>query len=185
MFDSTFTNCAKCNRPLSEKATTIYCSKRCKINAKFDVSRKILPSKNCPVCGDNFVPRTSNSKFCSPSCRTKYHTTIRIGPREINANSMVSGDLGAIGELLACVDLMALGWHVFRGVSPACPCDLIITKGDLVRRIEVRTGVRYLNGNVFYPSTVKDKGRSDHVAVILHAEKNIVYMPELPILGTH
>ena len=32
---------------------------------------------------------------------------------------------GAIAELRVATDLLARGYHVFRSVSPASPCDLI------------------------------------------------------------
>ena len=28
-------------------------------------------SKNCPFCGDIFIPRRRNHKYCSPSCKTQ------------------------------------------------------------------------------------------------------------------
>lgn len=34
---------------------------------------------------------------------------------------------------------MDLGYHVFRALAPACPCDLIAMRGDDLFRIEVKT----------------------------------------------
>ena len=46
---------------------------------------------------------------------------------------------GAIAELRVATDLLARGYHIFRSVSPASPCDLIALKDGLCITIEVRT----------------------------------------------
>lgn len=56
-----------------------------------------------------------------------------------------TGTTGALNELLVCTDLLERGYHVFRSVSPSCPCDLVAYRpGQIPRRIEVKT----LNGTV-------------------------------------
>ena len=48
--------------------------------------------------------------------------------------------LGALSELQVAVDLMAKGYHVFRALSPDCPCDLVAFRpGEPPVRIEVMT----------------------------------------------
>ena len=49
------------------------------------------------------------------------------------------GTVGAIAELLACADLMSLGYHVFRAESPHCPFDLIAYANGTSLRVEVKS----------------------------------------------
>ena len=55
--------------------------------------------------------------------------------------SVPSGTKGAAAELRVAADLMMRGYHVFRALSPACPCDLIAYRdGEPPIRIEVKSG---------------------------------------------
>ncbi len=48
-------------------------------------------------------------------------------------------DIGAAAELLVCSDLLRLGYHVFRSVSPTCPTDLVVIKNGIVLKVEVKS----------------------------------------------
>jgi len=56
--------------------------------------------------------------------------------------------VGAISELKVAVDLLSIGYHVFRAESSGCPCDLIALKNGKLFTIEVRTIVRNENGTI-------------------------------------
>lgn len=72
-------------------------------------------------------------------------------------------------------DLLAAGFEVFRALSPACSCDLIVlSKGKLVR-VEVRTGARRLDGTVPVPVRAADRGRFDVMAVYVRDDRTVSY----------
>ena len=45
---------------------------------------------------------------------------------------------------------MSEGWHVFRSLSPSCPCDLVVFKDlDNPIRVEVKTAYIRHGGDIF------------------------------------
>jgi hypothetical protein len=88
-----------------------------------------------------------------------------------------TGQVGAIGELRTSADLLAKGYHVFRAVSPTCPCDLIALKGGKCLRLQVRTARKLKSGKLTYPTGQKDAGRQDYYAAVL--PDRIEYFPPL------
>jgi hypothetical protein len=46
---------------------------------------------------------------------------------------------GATSELIACAELMRLGFHVYRCESPAAPFDLVAYRDGRCLRVEVKT----------------------------------------------
>lgn len=81
-------------------------------------------------------------------------------------------------ELLVAVDLLRLGWQVFRCISPCGSCDLVAMRADDLLRVEVTTAVRNKNGTWGYPA--KDSRRYDILALVTHAGE-IMYRPTLPV----
>jgi hypothetical protein len=79
--------------------------------------------------------------------------------------------VGALRELIAASDLMKKGWEVFRSMSPACPCDLIIMSRNVMLRVEVRTGRRKKAGGIFVPK----HGDYDILAVVIRANDEVLY----------
>jgi hypothetical protein len=56
---------------------------------------------------------------------------------------MSRGNRGAASELLASAHLLALGYHVFRVLSPHCPVDLIAWQDDETPQlVEVKSASR-------------------------------------------
>jgi len=86
--------------------------------------------------------------------------------------SVATASVGAASELRVCVDLLLKGFHVFRAVSPACACDLMLLHGDKALRIEVRT--------VSSTGSYSAKGRYDIIAAV--GKESIKYTPALPVL---
>jgi hypothetical protein len=87
--------------------------------------------------------------------------------------------------MAAAIDLMKLGYEVFRALSPACSCDLIALGPAGALRIEVRTGYRSpASGELIFARNTIKKGRGeevlDHYAVVVDYGAEIVYLPELP-----
>ena len=93
---------------------------------------------------------------------------------------MSNSTKGAAGELVVAADLMAMGWDVYRALSPAAPCDLVILRKGRVLRIEVRTGYRVADGSVRAVEQPQDAGRYDVKAIIVDGDISYVG----PGLGT-
>jgi hypothetical protein len=83
--------------------------------------------------------------------------------------------LGAVSELLVCVDLMRRGIPVFRATSPACSCDLIGIFDNLPKRIEVTKGVKLASGQIRW--AYHDTSRYDILALVF-ADNSISYLPD-------
>lgn len=82
-------------------------------------------------------------------------------------------------ELLVAVDLLRLGFCVFRAISPNSPCDLAILKDKELIMIEVTTGARSVKGNLTYPLHKKYAHIYDVLAVVERGGK-ITYLPDSP-----
>ena len=98
---------------------------------------------------------------------------IRRPPCQSKKLGLNTGSTGALNEMRVCIDLMSRRIHVFRAVSPACPCDLVaINQAGLEPlRIEVKTGYRH-NGVLRSSSPISNA--YDVLAVV--TENEIVYM---------
>ncbi len=94
-------------------------------------------------------------------------------------NGLPSGVVGAAHELMVCVDLLKLGWTVFRNVAPNGPADLVIMKGAITIRVEVTTGNRSASGLVMHPPKRAERYRFDVLAIVLH-DGTLEYRPALP-----
>lgn len=86
------------------------------------------------------------------------------------------GATGAASEMVVGADLLMAGYEVYRAMSPSSPCDLLIMKDGVTRRVEVRTGRRNpTTGSVFCPTSQKDVGRYDVLAIYIPEERHIEY----------
>lgn len=130
----------------------------------------------CRRCGQTMLNVHGRRQYCSTKCA---HGKSNTAPRVYLSRQLglSTGQLGAVGELVASVDLIRRGYEVFRAVSPACSCDLIILKNGMLRRVEVRTAYRNVNGTITYPRQTKDEGRSDVFALIV--DGGVIYEPTL------
>jgi len=82
---------------------------------------------------------------------------------------------GAVSELVVAADLLRKGYEVFRAMSPACSCDLLINKNGSMKRIEVRSGYRTQDGMARCSFQPRDRGRSDILAIVLNGTGGVVY----------
>lgn len=92
------------------------------------------------------------------------------------AAGLAPGTVGAVHELMVCVDLAKRGFGVFRSVSPNCECDLLGIVNGRTFRIEVTTGLRSPTGRLFHGQ--KDGAKFD-LLVIVEKSGNILYNPPL------
>jgi hypothetical protein len=105
-----------------------------------------------------------------------YSATIETGRHRPSTSTT-----GAIGELVAGADLLRRGYEVFRGLSPACSCDLIASKGGRrPLRVEVRTGWRNAKtGTLSYSKRPADDNKCDHYCVVVNYGEEVIYVPPL------
>jgi predicted nucleic acid-binding Zn ribbon protein len=123
------------------------------------------------------LPDVAGIAYCSRDCREQAKSERKAAR---NA-ALPRSTSGALTELLVCVDLARRGWHVFRAISPSCPCDLMIAKGSYSLRVEVKTGYMNLNGSLRHSGLLPaNAGFPDIIAIVLGAEE-IIYQPELPL----
>lgn len=166
-------DCLKCGvRFTPVAAHHQYCTTRCR--KKWTKPKLQFPVRPCEHCAMPFVPVRRHQRFCNPQCQTDAYNTGRGAfPRELK---IASSTVGAISELIVAVDLMRRGKHVFRALSPACPCDLAYIEGDRLITVEVRTGTRMKSGRLCHTT---DRMRSTLLAVVVHGETEVVYDPAI------
>ena len=51
-----------------------------------------------------------------------------------------TSNIGTMGELLVMHDLMGKGYEVFRAISSGSSCDLVVSKGNRLLKVEVTKG---------------------------------------------
>lgn len=117
-----------------------------------------------------------HAKFCDKTCANKHWANLyrRANPRIHKGLSLPTGTIGAMHEMVVAVDLMSRGYHVFRALSQACPCDLAILKNGKLIRVECTTGTYNRNPNS-WSHPLKDNKKYDVLAVVFH--KEIKYIP--------
>lgn len=132
--------------------------------------------RKCRYCAKHLPLDSPNHKmFCSTKCsRRNYQLKF-----ERQSIGLSTGTTGAIQELRACADLLAMGYFVFRSISPACAFDLVVMKDGKMSTVEVRTAVRnpYTN-SICKNRNLKGEPKPDYYAFCLKGE--IIYEPPLP-----
>lgn len=138
----------------------------------------------CPGCGSQVSEERQRrrAKCCSNRCtrdranRNAY--TLRSRPVPLP-----TGTVGAMHELIVAIDLARKGYHVFRALSPACPCDLVVVAPGAVYRVEVTTGYRGRNGRVASPAQKMQNQHKFDVLAIIVGDSEILYRGvDLPIV---
>jgi hypothetical protein len=116
----------------------------------------------CRVCGEAFKGPWQQ-RTCGV-CRVEKKTK----------PILPTGTVGAIKELRVSVDLMSKGFHVFRALSPSCPCDLFAIKDGKQFDIEVRSARRNPKTGMLYSH--RENIRARYKAFVTDDE--IIYEPE-------
>ena len=113
-----------------------------------------------------------NTKLCSKCSHKAGLAKQREIERKINPrftgdrkSYLPSSTLGALSESRACADLLRLGYEVFRAVSPAATCDLVIMKKDRLLRAEVKPSYYLRDGKTI--RRAKIGGHTDVVIWVL------------------
>lgn len=155
--------CVKCGKPfIAQYSNKEYCSNICRRGLSPMSSRRII---TCETCGIEF-PWKAKRRFCSKEC----HKKSTVG-------QLSSGTIGAISELIICVDLMKRGLAVFRAQSPSCPCDLVVIINGSPMGVEVTKGTRAADGTE--KGVPHDPSKYDILALVF-PDGSIIYQPPLP-----
>jgi hypothetical protein len=134
-------------------------------------------ARACMICGKELTEK-ARKKFCSRTCRRVDEKRRYRGVNPVSG--IPSATVGAMHELIAGIDLLKRGFHVFRSLTPSAPGDLMIMNGDKkTLMVEVTTGTRAVSGKLMYPSHKKYEHLFDVIAVV-EKDGNITYIPELP-----
>tara|TARA_A100000172_G_C3044260_1_gene111813 strand:+ start:2817 stop:3302 length:486 start_codon:yes stop_codon:yes gene_type:complete len=82
-------------------------------------------------------------------------------------NNLNCNDLGCVQELIVSVDLLTKGYNVYRAHSPSAPFDIMAYKedGNVQYNIEVRTGMKTVNGSLYWGKT-KHENHFDIYAIV-------------------
>ncbi len=164
------TTCSRCGKVFPKVSKNqLFCSRICREGPK----ERDYRDAYCKRCGKVFKKSHPNHLFCSKKCREK----IDRPPMADTERCLTTGSIGAIHELLVSVDLTRLGWHIFRAISPCCPCDLVAMKGEKLLRIQVTKAKRNHDGKlVFNPH----QGEPHDVLALSTIQGEIVYVPDTP-----
>lgn len=133
--------------------------------------------RRCRYCGKRFKVYAYETKkiFCNKRCQSKNWKTLQL-PVLSTKYGLSSSNAGALSELIVGADLLRKGYHVFRSLSPACPCDLIALSEDgVLLRVEVRTKYPKLNSDqrMKCMREILSTGKCDLVALV--SDEKIYY----------
>lgn len=128
-------------------------------------------TKKCRLCGIGFIAKPKTKLTCSRECGKKY-ATLATG-RKTYGNELPSATIGAISEIEVAMFLMRKEYSVFRALSQACFCDLIAVKGEIILKVEARTGYIGENGKVTYPKT--QRGVIDCYGIYIPRSKQVMF----------
>lgn len=131
--------------------------------------------KECIGCHVAFKTHISSKVYCSPRCVNNYYKK-----RSREANNFINlsrGTIGALAELMACVDLMRNGYEVFRAMSPSSDCDVIAIKDGITHKIEVRSANYFISKTgdkkMHYP---KKRTAGKVVIAVTHSDNKVHYI---------
>ncbi len=128
--------------------------------------------------------RGSGSKTRADAPTTEKQKARRREPSTLpslsNTLGISTSAVGALNEMRVVVDLMLKGYHVFRALSSACPCDLVIMLNGNISKVEVKTA--YKRGDSLYaqkPTKRQLESGIDYLVQVTTDE--IIYQPPLGI----
>ena len=151
--------------------------RRCSNSPRHDTRMEVLMHPNdsipcvCLQCGSAIHKKRRGTAYCSHACAQEAKNAAH---RERNAvpQGICQADRGTYGELLVCCDLLHKGYDVYRSVSPAAKCDLVVIRPPVMYRVEVRTG--HLKPHSITMAYSKDRLTAeftDVVAVVIQAKE--------------
>lgn len=156
--------CVECGGgiPIQSPATRMYCTTRCSRLAQRVRAGNLRPVQDrlCEYCKRQFRTTLSRQRFCATNCqRAATENVPLVHPSQIEAGVQIpTSTAGAASELRAAADLMLRGFHVFRAMSPSCPCDLVVWRpSGPVIRVEVKTArVNSVTGVISFQKALRN-----------------------------
>lgn len=152
--------CAECGKSFrSQHVGTKRCSDECRrakarnrgraLRGEAPIGESLIA---CGYCQTPVWTARGQQRFCSRKCREAAYI-VRSTPQHARRSGLgiPKTTYGAAAELRAAADLMLRGFHVYRAMSPSCPCDLVVWKADgPVIRVEVKSVVKnYVTGAIY------------------------------------
>lgn len=187
--------CAHCRggmegRPVDAVYCCLLCRERAskvRRDAREDVTQIRVQQRRCKSC---LVPVGKGKQLCAVCREQRRQASKRAAderarlarpPQPSRMKRVISrpvpevwdvpsGTAGAMCELLVACDLLKRGYHVFRAVSPSCPCDLLVMREGLSARVEVRKVTRRIDGG--FPTGVGNTKERSRFDVLARVESN-------------
>jgi hypothetical protein len=131
------------------------------------------------VCGEWFSTQNSVKRYCSRTCQVGRKNLERKTINNGRVNGIPTGTVGAISELMACVDLMNKGYEVFRAMSPSSNCDLIGIKNEVIHKYEVRTGNYEKTADGLKLSWSNQRSSGKEMLVITYKDNKVHHIPTI------
>ena len=132
--------------------------------------------KICGVCKSDFLANSKLQTICSYECRRE-QSRKRTG-RIAMFPGIPTATIGSMSEMEVAINLMKKGYCVFRALSPAAFCDLIVVKDLEIIRIEARTG--YVGKNNQLTFTKEMHGKIDLFGVYFPKADSVKYYKPIP-----
>jgi hypothetical protein len=128
----------------------------------------------CRVCGislnSEFHPNKQHREYCSVKCR-RVNELRKYKAVRGESLELPSATIGAMHELIIAADLMKMGYHVYRSLSPSCPADLAVLKDGKLLLVEVTTGYYSATNKLSYPPHKNNV--HDIIAVVIRDKPNV------------
>lgn len=105
--------------------------------------------------------------YCTQECASRYSRRDKVERFSTNLG-LNTHTIGAVGELRVCVELMCLGFDVYRAQSPSAKSDLVIVRDRKCFLVQVKNGTLWKSTG--YITVPKDKHDYDILAVVLARE---------------
>lgn len=123
------------------------------------------------------IERSAMAKLTSSNPRS-LAKIVRAAHELKSTSEVFSGTIGAMSELLVCVELLNRGYEVFRAMSPSSSCDLIAFNGASCIRVEVKTSSER-NGKHCKPA-IKQSSKAYDCLAFMVRDVGILFDPEMP-----
>ena len=130
----------------------------------------------CRSCGAELSG--TKTAYCNENCQRKFLLSTYGGAADRPAVLREKGSnilIGTIGELVTATDLLSRGLEVFRALNHRAICDLVVLSGEIVGRVEVKSGYRLPSGRINWQHA-QARRVIDMYAVVM-SNHDVVYVP--------
>ena len=174
-------HCEGCGRRLAEKRRVRgarFCGDACKKAQAEQDWREAHPGARvqCLVCAKpfSFERIRKAAKFCSTTCSRLHHQARYRDARP--KLELPAASVAAFAEMVAVACFLKSGFEVYRAVAPAA-CHLIIERGGVIYRVQVRTVNRRTDGEL--AATRITKPGADLLCLVARDDFSIQFVPDI------